>query len=773
MAIHTWIIHKTRPAMIPFKKIIIPVLCLLVLFGIEYLGFLVGMNNYFYDLSFRLRGPEKPLEKIIIAAIDEETLAKLAPWPLKRTYYASVLKKMKAADVVAFDIVMAETFPEDPFLAKAMKQYGAAVLPVIIKEDMTIEDPSRTLHPIPTGHVHIERGIDGVAREVYHTLYFQGRRLPSFSSIIYEMAGKRSLPRSVLLPEQRDEKAIIQCDLMRINYHGGPGTFTRVSFLDIVQGAYPADYFRGKIVLVGITAMGLVDSAMTPYAETRLGTSGVEIQANIVNNLLMAEAITVIPLTGRWLIGVMVALLLYLFFFRMTEGMGVLLLIAALLLYSLFTFFAFSLWHVWNPPAAALISFLVLLALAYIFKLQAAAVSLGATYDAIRPHLRNAEAKDEPGLAGKGLTGILTPRGIQSQAFVLNDITNQLIFEKELSDRILLSDIFGVAVFDPDGRLTVANRDVHHLCTANAIFLDSRDRFIAELAPHVMEKRKDGPTFERWLQMTSITVSLGKPEKRYLKVDLSLLSVGEKKYALFILSDITKIKEVEILKGQIVSIVSHEIKTPMTNIQGFSELLVQSLEGELNQFAGIILEESVRLTKFVNTFLDINRIEEGRQLIRKKPVHVSALIRQVAVKIQPIAKNKGLQISAEAPDETVPVLIDKDLTEQAVLNLAENAIKYSPPDGKVIIRVTEQSDSVKIDVADNGYGIREEDQSRIFEKFYRANAESAEEVKGSGLGLAFVKKAVEAQGGQVTVTSTFGQGSTFSLIFPKSAQESA
>jgi signal transduction histidine kinase len=324
-----------------------------------------------------------------------------------------------------------------------------------------------------------------------------------------------------------------------------------------------------------------------------------------------------------------------------------------------------------------------------------------------------------------------------------------------------------VAVFDPDGRLTIANRDIQVLCTVNAISLDSRDRFIEGLAPYVMEKGMDASTFEQWLEKTSITVSLTKPDRRYLKADLSFLAVGDMKYALFILSDITKIKEVEILKGQIVSIVSHELKTPMTNIQGFSEILVQSLEGELNQFAGIILEEAVRLTKFVNTFLDINRIEEGRQQIRKARVSVSALVQQVAVKIQPIAKNKAIQVSAEAPDETAPILIDKDLTEQAVLNLTENAIKYSPPGGQVVIRVTEQPDSVRIDVADNGYGIREEDQNRIFEKFYRANAESAEDVKGSGLGLTFVKEAIEAQGGQVAVASTFGKGSTFSIVFPK------
>lgn len=267
--------------------------------------------------------------------------------------------------------------------------------------------------------------------------------------------------------------------------------------------------------------------------------------------------------------------------------------------------------------------------------------------------------------------------------------------------------------------------------------------------------------------MPSITVFLSKPETRYLKVNLSLLPVGEKKYTLFILSDITKIKELEILKGQIVSIVSHELRTPMTNIQGYSELLVDKLDGETNRFAGIILDESIRLMKFVNTFLDINRIEEGRQVIRKSPVLLSALLQQTALNMQPIAKSRGILIRIETPDEEAPVLIDKALTEQAILNLTENAIKYSPANVGLLLRLTNQPEAVKVDVVDNGYGIREEDLSRIFEKFYRANSELAANVKGSGLGLAFVKEAVEAQGGRITVESSFGKGSTFSIIFSK------
>ncbi|MFA5183066.1 MAG: CHASE2 domain-containing protein [Syntrophales bacterium] len=749
------------------RKIAVPVICLAIVFFLEYLGIMGGMNSYFYDLAFRIRGPDKPLARIVIVAIDEKTLATLGRWPLKRSVYASALEKMKAADAIAFDVLMAEPTRDDTALAAAIKNHGGVVLPVIIAENLTLEYPSKTIKPLHTGHVHIERSIDGIARDVYHSLYFQGRLLPSLTSVLFEIAGKTSFPRAKPPADESDNQNIFQSDLMRINFYGGPGTFTRISMVDVVSGAYPPSYFKGRVILVGATAMGLVDSAMTPFSETRLGTSGVEIQANIINNLFRNDAIKVVPLTIRWIIGLVLALLLYLIFYRISEGRGAIMLIAAVVLYSLFVFLLLSGKHIWCAPTGTYMAFLIIFAAAYISKLHEAAVSLGITYEAIQPHLRNPEAKGRSSMVRKGISGLLTPRGIQSQAFVLNDITNQLIFEKELSDRILLSDVFGVAVFDPEGGLVIANKDVYDFCRANTIALNSRDRFMAGLTPFIMEKGNEGAPFEQWLQRTPMTVSLTKPDKQYLKVDTSILPVGEKHYSLFILTNITKLKEVEILKSQIVSIVSHELKTPMTNIMGFSEILVEELAGEMQHFAGIIQEESVRLTKFVNTFLDINRIEEGRQQIKMVPVLLSELLEEAALTLSPLAEKKGIKLLVQKIDRPVSVSADRDLTKQCMINLVENAMKYSPPNRDVTMGIEETVDTVRVNIIDRGYGIRNEDLNNIFEKFFRSSSEETEDIKGSGLGLSFVKEAVEAQGGQIAVASTYGKGSTFSLIFPK------
>jgi signal transduction histidine kinase/CHASE2 domain-containing sensor protein len=769
------------------RKVLVLLTCFFLVPFFEYTGFFEVINNYFYDLSFRIRGPKTPSDKIIIISVDESTLQDLGRWPIRRSHYASLLDRLRQADVIAIDILFTEPSQDDAGLAAAIARHGRVILPVHIGNEMNIGYPVGTLSPYRTGHIHIEQGIDGVARGVFNTLFFRDHLLPSFSSVIYEAATGQTFQRSAR-PDDRntpfppfgkgerkrvsDEKGpgepITQMDFMRINYFGGPETFKRIPLTDVLKGVYPGEFFKNKIILVGISAAGLGDHAFVPFTQERKGMPGVEIQANILNTILAGNSIKVLSPWVRWTIALILTLSFWVCFLKGTEKNGAILGLGILFLISVVDYGCFSKFHVWFAPAVYYASTILVFVLTYTFKLSEAISSLDRTYSTILPYLR---WKEKMGEIQKGLSGIFTPGGIDSKAMVLTDVTNELIFEKELTDRALMSDVLGVVVFDPEGQNIFANSQASLVSQANLINIEKADEFIKGLSPYIIEKIGLDDIFTALNTaggIVTFTVSLPRPKKRFFKADASYLSVAEKRYLLINLIDITKIKEMEILKGQIVTIVSHELKTPMTNIQGFSELLVQSLEGQEKKFADIILEESARLTKFVNTFLDINRIEEGRQQITKTLVNLSDLIHDTAAKIQPIAREKGITLYALAADPVRAVLIDRDLTEQCLLNLTENAIKYSPPDRDVAIRLSEQAHSVTIEVVDNGYGIREEDLGRIFEKFFRSYSETTEGIKGSGLGLTFVKEAVEAQGGQVVVESTFGKGAIFSIIFPKS-----
>ena len=177
-----------------------------------------------------------------------------------------------------------------------------------------------------------------------------------------------------------------------------------------------------------------------------------------------------------------------------------------------------------------------------------------------------------------------------------------------------------------------------------------------------------------------------------------------------------------------------------------------------------------RRNSVLNTFLDISRIEEGRQPIRIMSVALTDIVRETARELQAIAEKNDIMIVTEVPEVINQVKIDRDLTKQCIVNLLENAIKYSPKGKHVKLRVIEEIEYIRVDIEDSGIGIREEDIDRIFEKFYRASSDGTENIKGSGLGLTFVKEAIEAQGGKVSVKSSFGKGSQFSIIFSKTGE---
>jgi len=325
-------------------------------------------------------------------------------------------------------------------------------------------------------------------------------------------------------------------------------------------------------------------------------------------------------------------------------------------------------------------------------------------------------------------------------------------------------------LFDPNGRLILANNRAKDTFEALPVEMGTVDNFIHGISPFVMEDEGIEDkirSMEKSRDDITFTLSITEPEKSFLKMDISTLTLEGSTYLFFVFTDITRIKELELLKGQIVSMVSHEIKTPIASILGFSELLMNSVEGEMREFTCIINDEANRLIRFINTFLDISRIETGKQEIRRMPVDMLEVISEVIHSIRPAAEKKQINVKKDTPIFVTVLMLDRDLTKQCMLNLVENAIKYSPPEKDIMIKITEEKERLRVDIIDHGYGMKEQDIGRIFEKFYRGTSESTMHIQGSGLGLPFVKEAVEAQGGTISVKSAIDKGSIFSVALPK------
>ena len=237
-----------------------------------------------------------------------------------------------------------------------------------------------------------------------------------------------------------------------------------------------------------------------------------------------------------------------------------------------------------------------------------------------------------------------------------------------------------------------------------------------------------------------------------------------------VLRDITREKEIDRMKTELVSMVAHELRSPLTSISGFSELLLDKsvTREQSEEYASIILKESNRLNDLINKFLDISKIEAGKSQLYKTPVDLNMLVQKVLDFNSQLAEKKKIRVRLEAPPEISIVEVDRNMMEQAVLNLFSNAVKYSPKQAQVTVKVEELENKMKIEISDTGYGISEKSLPYIFDKFYRVtDNDEVLDTTGSGLGLPLVKEIIEIHGGTIQVQSDLGKGSTFSFVLPK------
>jgi two-component system phosphate regulon sensor histidine kinase PhoR len=241
--------------------------------------------------------------------------------------------------------------------------------------------------------------------------------------------------------------------------------------------------------------------------------------------------------------------------------------------------------------------------------------------------------------------------------------------------------------------------------------------------------------------------------------------------AVVVLHDITREKQIQQMKNDFVSHVSHELKTPLASITAYTEMLA---DGEANdeqtrkEFYSVIQNQAQRLSRLIENILNSSRIESGLIKINKESASLTMLIEEQLQMIKGYAEEKGVEITGQKPIVYDHVYIDKDMIREVIVNLLSNAVKYTPSGGSVKIKteVDEGASLVKVNVTDTGVGIPEDEIGHVFDKFYRVGA-NKKQAKGTGLGLNLVKQIVEkVHDGRVFVVSKVGVGSTFGFELP-------
>ncbi|MGH9955788.1 MAG: ATP-binding protein [Pyrinomonadaceae bacterium] len=216
---------------------------------------------------------------------------------------------------------------------------------------------------------------------------------------------------------------------------------------------------------------------------------------------------------------------------------------------------------------------------------------------------------------------------------------------------------------------------------------------------------------------------------------------------------------------------THELRTPITSINGFSELLMadNELSEQTREFVTIIANESQRLSRMINTFLAVTQLErKDKQEVLKIPLRLDDIVRETVMNLQPMAKKKRIRLVEQVNQRIPPVAADKSLISQAVKNLVSNAIKYSPERTTVTVSTALEAEAVRLCVEDRGFGIPPEAVDRVWEKFYRVTREGQDkDDESTGLGLSFVREVVEQHGGAVSVETEEGRGSKFSFTLPR------
>ncbi len=341
--------------------------------------------------------------------------------------------------------------------------------------------------------------------------------------------------------------------------------------------------------------------------------------------------------------------------------------------------------------------------------------------------------------------------------------------QRKQQEAIFASMVEGVLAVDKDKRLISMNQAA---CRLLNVYTDTVEgKRVSEII--------DDPDVYRLIDNALSSqeafegeIVLGEKEKKYLQAHGAALydSDGGQVGSVIVFHDITRLRRLENIRRDFVANVSHELKTPITSIKGFVETLMDGAihdPEDAMRFLGIIAKQAERLHSIIEDLLSLSRIEvdKDKESIPLEPHSIQKLLTNVLECCRPSAEEKNITIHTVCEkDFLIPVNIP--LMEQAIVNLIDNAVKYSDPGSKIRLEVHQTPTQVTIDVQDWGCGIEEEHLPRLFERFYRVDKARSRKLGGTGLGLSIVKHITQAHGGYVSVKSEVGEGSIFTIHLP-------
>jgi signal transduction histidine kinase/CHASE2 domain-containing sensor protein len=735
--------------------------------GLCMLFYLIGMLDHTSDLMlgalFQTRGERQTSQQIVLIGVDQESISQISPWPFPRVVHAELLKRLRGARAIGFDFLFADETAHDPVFNQEMAASPPVVLATGTGHKGQPVIPARSLSGyFSTGAIDTVLSRGGSAREI---------KKPAFG---------HTFSQAMLAAGGADIPAV-NADQF-VNYYGPAFTFLYLSYLDVLNGKYPNEFFAGRYVLIGAQALGIGDNHMTPLSSTRL-TPGIEIQATLLNNLMDQSWIIsaripffiVIVYIGLWMC----------LWQNLSERINLMSVAFHLMVMGCTAFILFSR-HFFLDLSFPLIG----ICAAYISHLiiqeihTASQLVKGISF--VDRQLQNNLDKvfvhppqDKRSARNPVGRKHLLFNGMARHFARLQDSSRHLSLQNNFINHLLHEEAPPLAIWGrEDGRIIIGNTgftQLWHLYHPDGPLPDFgiMEEFILAHSLTAKQEIKGGiealKAEKAGLNLDICTNAHGK--RQFFHVTIQALSPEKAGLLGYLASftDVTQIHELERAKRDILSLVSHELRLPLTVILGYGQMLKESLpEGPQAGYAREINNQTRRLNEMIKAFLDIERLESGHHAHRPYPFDIRNMVEEGKEVIRHGAEKKHMDICLSLPARTSPFMGDEPLLLQAYLNLLDNAVKFSPEGSRIEIGLQEHPRSMVLSVADQGPGIPEAEQAGIFSKFSRGADQK--ETEGFGLGLSLVDQVVKCHKGSVRISQPENwTGAIFTIILPKTS----
>ncbi len=751
------------------------------------LGVLQPLELQVSNTLFRWRGNIPWDPRIVVVAIDDTSLAELGEFPLSRQVYARLLYQLTDAQaaIVVFNLVFSETTPDDQILAEAMLQNGRVVLAQAWDySGMPLLPTSRLdKSAFTTGHILNRPDADGISRKISPIM----QEIPSLSvaaTTAFSLAGHPGNAPVFPPPTQQ---------FLWLNWLGSSAHLPASSLVQVLRGNVPLDYFRDKLVIVGVTAAG-VDRVYTPFDRIP-PSSGVHLLATAIDNLLQNRPLHVPSHGWMWFLWVGVGTAWSIIIADWHWQRRLLWLLGALVSCGIIGYLTFLI-HYWLPIGFLAVGFVMTTLgvelgdrLRLYFRLQRDIQRLWQVHyhdqqaDLLaltdpttpapaptnQPTLQLAQLAEQFARAQSAYAAIA--RNI-SLGILATNAEGQVWFCNPLA-----SEWLGTHVGDHlPSRLTKQWKNsidwqmdwqVLHQGTHCYHEVHHQNQWFALKLEPLLYQPVLAPSAPTTTSSTFNSITAGSASSSStMSVLIVLEDITTRKQAQEELQNaLTRERELKVLKSSFATMMSHELRTPLTAISTAAELLEhydwtpEQRRAHFQQIRNAI----EYMLQLMNDVLLMGKVEEGRVACEPQFIDPQMLSASVLEEMRLLATDRH-HLSLHATGNVRFLSLDPKLLRQILVNLISNAIKYSPDGGDISLTLDYRHSTIVLQVTDNGIGIPEIDQKHLFQAFHRAA--NVETIQGTGLGLAIVQRCVNIHGGSVTVRSEENKGTTFTVTIP-------